>query len=226
MGDFDSVAPISHFFAFAAAHPDRPWLFWGEGWDWRWMSYAQAAADVTRLREALGGGEPTLELAPDARAPSAYLWDLARQLDTEALGGAALATLSATFAALVAPRSPALESLPKREIVTVGPVPARDHGPTASGERAALSWALSVGAALVFEPDPNLFSATAAWARPTVFAGSADQIRDFAQRVAHQGRRFSRLRRVVGLDGSLTVDDVAAWRTRGVRAENFIGDPA
>jgi hypothetical protein len=59
------------------------------------------------------------------------------------------------------------------------------------GERALLAWATLAGAALVLEPDPASLVATAAWARPTLFAGTVAEIAAL-RRVVERGRRGSR----------------------------------
>jgi hypothetical protein len=88
-------------------------------------------------------------------------------------------------------------------------------------ERTMLAWATLAGAAVVLEPDPALRAATAAWARPTLFHGSPDEIaalRVWAEK--ERGRRlpFRRLRTVlVSGGGTLAEGDVAFWRGRGVR---------
>jgi hypothetical protein len=51
------------------------------------------------------------------------------------------------------------------------------------GERRLLSWALLAGAAVVLEPLAANLVATAAWARPTVFRGSAAELAALAAAV-------------------------------------------
>lgn len=99
--------------------------------------------------------------------------------------------------------------------------------------RALLSWATVAGAALLLETDPGNVLGTAVWARPTVFAGTADEaarLRRAAERydqgwlrrlVRILGRRpglpFGRLRALLVTDpGPLPQDDETFWRERGV----------
>ena len=92
-----------------------------------------------------------------------------------------------------------------------------------------LSWSVVTGAAVVLEPDPERRVATAAWARPTVFHGSAAEVGALCRAAEKRpGRPFGRLRTVL-----LTADDEAraseaAWLTgRGVEivrgALRFLG---
>jgi hypothetical protein len=93
--------------------------------------------------------------------------------------------------------------------------------------RAFLAWATLCGAALVLEPDPEALAATAAWARPTVFQGTANDLAALRQSVEERSSRrwFRRapalpLRRLraVQVVGSLGLSDAdeAFWRGRGV----------
>ncbi|HEY2739830.1 MAG TPA: hypothetical protein VGK45_15590 [Thermoanaerobaculia bacterium] len=99
--------------------------------------------------------------------------------------------------------------------------------------RALLSWATVAGAALLLEPDPGNVVGMAVWARPTVFAGSVDDVarlrlaaqrhdRSWLRRLARKlGRRpdlpFGRLRALL-LTGPepLPQEDENDWRQRGV----------
>lgn len=222
MGDLTSVTPVSRFFALAAAHAERPWLFWGEGWDWRWLPYGRAAAEVERLG---GPSSPSVEATLERGAPAAFLRDLARQREAEASTGLGLAALGRAFGGLL-PHLSSPAPPPRRETVVVGlPEEIKSSGPC--GERAVLSWALTEGAVLVFEPDPAQRAATAIWARSTVFAGPIESIRDLARRFAATKRhRFSRLRAVVALEEAMTASEIAAWGALGIRAENFTGSGA
>jgi hypothetical protein len=103
-----------------------------------------------------------------------------------------------------------------REVVVLGS-PLAD--PVA---RAMLAWATLAGAAVVLEPDPALRAATAAWARPTVFHGTAAEIAHLRARVTARGRRrpFRRLR-VLLVAGALEKEDAAFWQARGVRVERM-----
>jgi hypothetical protein len=99
--------------------------------------------------------------------------------------------------------------------------------------RALLSWATVAGAALLLEPDPGNVVGMAVWARPTVFAGSVDDVarlrlaaqrheRSWPRRLARKlGRRpglpFGRLRVLLLTEpGPLPQEDENDWRQRGV----------
>jgi hypothetical protein len=101
----------------------------------------------------------------------------------------------------------------EREIVVLG-------GPLADPlERTMMAWATLSGAAVVLEPDPALRTATAAWARPTVFHGAPAEIADLRERAGkpRRGRLpFRRLRTVV-VSGEIPETEAALWRERGVR---------
>lgn len=101
------------------------------------------------------------------------------------------------------------------------------------GTRALLSWATVAGAALLLEPDPGNVVGMAVWARPTVFAGSVDDVarlrlaaqrheRSWPRRLARKlGRRaslpFGRLRTLlVTGPRPLPQEDENDWRQRGV----------
>jgi hypothetical protein len=98
-------------------------------------------------------------------------------------------------------------------------------------ERAMLSWATLAGAAVVLEPNPALRVATAAWVRPTVFHGTAAELRSL-QTWAEKEKKgwlrrrprlpFRRLRSVLvtGSEG-LRVEEEAFWADRGVRVERL-----
>lgn len=214
MGDPSPSVPVSRFFAHAAAHPERPWLFWGEGWDWRWQSFGRAAEEVRRLSDALRRGED-VSAADDG--PRAFGLDLARQLDEAPAIGARRVELAQALAEALPPPGPRNEARPRREIVVVGVPPSSES--SALGERAVHAWATSEGAAQVFEPNPALLAATATWVRPTVFAGTLEQARDFGRRLrAVPRRRFLRLRAVVFWDGSLDSEEIESWVGEGIAA--------
>jgi hypothetical protein len=101
------------------------------------------------------------------------------------------------------------------------------------GERAMLAWAVMAGAAVVLEPTPAHLAATATWARPTLFHGTAaDLVR--LRHAAGLGRRrrwlprpappWGRLRAVF-LCGEepLPPAEEAFWRERAVRVERVPG---
>jgi hypothetical protein len=97
-------------------------------------------------------------------------------------------------------------------------------------ERAMLSWATVVGAAVVLEPEPALRVATAAWVRPTVFHGTAAEIAGLRQWVEKEGKGFwrrgpglpfRRLRTVLAVD-DLPEEEEAFWRGRGVQVGRLL----
>jgi hypothetical protein len=96
-------------------------------------------------------------------------------------------------------------------------------------ERFLLTWATRAGAALLLEPEPAQRVATAVWARPTVFAGTVEEIlrlraaveRDETGfRLFRRRRRlpFGRLRAVLATAGEMPPEETAFWEERGVRA--------
>jgi hypothetical protein len=108
-----------------------------------------------------------------------------------------------------------------REIVVLGgPLERPD-------ERAMLSWTTVAGAAVVLEPNPALRVATAAWVRPTVFHGTAEELGGLREWVEKDGKGlfrrgpglpFRRLRTVlVTGDEALIETEETFWRERGVR---------
>lgn len=111
-------------------------------------------------------------------------------------------------------------------------------------ERLLMAWALPTGAAVVLEPRPGSLVPTAAWARPTVFAGDAAEIdalvaaaetyrSPFPRRWLRRLRRssapvppFDRLRTVVLChDRRLSEPAFAFLRERGVRILRLSFDP-
>jgi hypothetical protein len=93
------------------------------------------------------------------------------------------------------------------------------------GARLLSTWALSSGAALLVEPDSELWLSSAAWARPTVLAATGEEFAESAAWVAgskvatllRRGGPFGRLRRLLVLDGE--AEDLAeAWCRLRVRA--------
>jgi hypothetical protein len=229
----------------AAFDPEEPWLFHAMGWDWAWRSWGELARWLDAWVEPLSG------LPPGSRAsflykslPESVILDLAIQaaglvsapaaargadpwIEIEggevrisppgppSPGGEPVAWTAAELAAAGERLGEEIGPGEGREIAVLG-------GPLESPvERTMLAWATLAGAAVVLEPDPALRAATAAWARPTVFHGSPDEIaalRAWAEK--ERGRRlpFRRLRTVlVSGDGTLAAADAAFWRGRGVR---------
>ena len=101
-------------------------------------------------------------------------------------------------------------------------------------ERAMLSWATMAGAAVVLEPNPAHRIATAAWVRPTVFHGTAEEISGLRQWVEKEGKGwfrqkpglpFRRLRvvLVVGAD-EVSSEEADFWSGRGARVGRVRGD--
>jgi len=88
-------------------------------------------------------------------------------------------------------------------------------------ERAMLSWATVTGAAVALEPAPELRIATAAWVRPTVFHGTAEEIaalRRWVEMKKKRGLPFGRLRTLLVAGGKLGEGEGEAyWRDLGVK---------
>jgi hypothetical protein len=94
-------------------------------------------------------------------------------------------------------------------------------------ERAMLAWATHVRAAVLLDPVPTSCVATTAWARPTVFHGTVDEIaalRRFEEgsvpRLWKRRHRlpFGRLRLIlVRGEGEMGAEDRAFWEEKGVR---------
>ncbi len=93
-------------------------------------------------------------------------------------------------------------------------------------ERTLLAWATVAGAALLLEPLRESLVGTAVWARPTVFAGTAEETARLRQAVEREGSRwwrrrprlpFGRLRAVLQTDtAEVAPGDVARWAEHGV----------
>lgn len=212
-----SVPESPHHAALAAVlaeharrHPHRPFLFWPEGLDWRWMAFVAAIGEVERLRE---GGR----LEEERAVPPAVVEVLEQIAEREAMTGGA----------------PEARARPRREIVVLAP-PFAD----ASG-RDLLTWAVTAGAAVVVEPSRAGLVATAAWARPTVFRGTAAEIAALeteaaaAERAGFAGfwrrlrsslgaappprRPFGRLHTLLVAAAPAEAVDAAFWQVRGTR---------
>lgn len=106
-----------------------------------------------------------------------------------------------------------------REIVVAGRAPERWL------DRALFAWATLAGAAVLLAPDPSSLIGSAVWARPTVFFGSAAELKALRQAVEQEkppfwDRKASRLPfarlRVVLSDEPVEED---FWEGRGVRVE-------
>lgn len=221
----------------ARRHPHRPFLFWPEGLDWRWASFAEVAADVERLR---AGSRARLE--ETSAAPAAVVAALREIVgpppaDTPAFRQMPeLAAAAVGSGAVLARGAPAH---PRREVVVVTP-PFADEGEGLFFARAVVD-----GAAVVVEPSRCALVATAAWARPTIFRGTPAEVvalsgeAEAAERAGFAGW-WRRVRRLLGADPppplpfdrlhTLLVtgpppaeDDLAFWRQRGTRV---LADPA
>jgi hypothetical protein len=93
------------------------------------------------------------------------------------------------------------------------------------GPRLLSTWALASGAALLLEPEAEMWLSTAVWARPTVLAATLDEFAGAASWVessdALTRRRrgpLGRLRRLLVLDGR-SGELPEPWRRLGVGAE-------
>lgn len=211
-------------FRHAAAHPQEPWLFQAEGWDWRWRTWGEVA------REVLARAEGLSEIAAGSRYAFPYKArpeDVVLDLAIQAAGlvsqpnGQPVELSAADLIAMAERLQERIGPAKRRDIVVLG-------GPLEiPEERAMLSWATLTGAAVVLEPNPALRVATAAWVRPTVFHGTAAELaalRSWAEKEKKGWLRrrprlpFRRLRSVL-VTGSeaLPPEDEAFWVERGVR---------
>lgn len=247
------AAPAAALAAHAARHPHRPFLFWPEGLDWRWMSFAEAVAEVERLREGVARRVEEQESA----VPPAVVEVLEEIAEGERVGGGAVVAGAGQAGGGPVARGRAVAGAvgsegaagvgarrPRQEVVVLAP-PFTEEG---GGE--LLAWAVLAGAALVVEPSRGGLVATAGWARPTVFRGTVAEIAALAREAAAAERSglagfwrrlrrwlggepppprpFGRLHTVVVSDGPADTLDAAFWRTRGTRllVEPFDTDPA
>jgi len=236
--------PVAGLRDHAAQTPEDPWLFRREGWNWRWISFRAAAADAVLAALSSGGGAP-LPLGAEGRGTrgggdgggggqglsfEAVLQDLACQAAGQPIvlsgpdGSVELSAddLAAAAAAVAGLLRAATSG--QRDILVLGG--ALDDPAT----RVLLSWATVAGAALLLEAGSGNVLGTAVWARPTVFAGTVEEIsrlrlaaerqergwlrRRFRRRV---GLPFGRLHTVLVTDcGSLPPEEESFWRERGV----------
>lgn len=90
-------------------------------------------------------------------------------------------------------------------------------------ERALLSWAFTAGAAVLLEPFPLSALASTAWARPTLFAGGEDEIRQLRASVGRRrGLPFGRLRLILSTgEEPLAPREAEFWEGRGVRVAHL-----
>lgn len=212
----------------AVRHPDEPWLFYSEAWDWRWHSWGEIAGRVALRAEGFASLPPGTRIpVPDIPLPDSVVLDLAAQtagLDSVPEGEEAGRFVELSPADLLAAAQRIQDEIPsppkpRREILVAGrslfdPV-----------DRAVLAWAIVAGAAILLEPNRQARAATAAWARPTVFHGTAEEIAAL-RRLAGSGKRwwrrtpglpFGRLRVLFVTDGDLPEEEAVFWTNRGVK---------
>jgi hypothetical protein len=257
----------------AVADPESPFLFWAEGWNWRWWSWRQVAALAERWAGPLASLPPAarvgfagaayphaiaLDLAVQAAGLTAVPLDLTAEQGEQggetwpetlaargcvawlgtaggevklerlrdgtntveaegavAAGAAGPGPPGAEGGALVRGGSGSWRRVSQADLLaaaaSVESVLAESARPSRSreilvagrplGEPAArlmAAWATAAGAALVLEPDPALRLAAVAWARPTVFYGSAAEMAALRHQVeARQGTASARLGRAL-----------------------------
>lgn len=202
----------------AARDPEEPWLFYAEGWDWRWLPWKEVARRVEEAAAELAG------IPAGARVPFFYDGQPAgviRDLAIQRAGGVSVVVEDGKevvvsgleLVGMAAWVGEKIQGAAKREIVVLG-------GPLDDPfERAMLSWATVTGAAVVLEPHPEARVATAAWVRPTVFHGTPAEIsglRAWAEKEKRKGLPFRRLRTILvtGTEG-LPLEEEAFWQGRG-----------
>lgn len=71
----------------SGCRPFEPWLFLQEGWDWRWLSFADAARWAGAVTAALAGLPPGARVGFSDRLT---FWSLAMDLGVRAAGGTAV----------------------------------------------------------------------------------------------------------------------------------------
>jgi len=200
--DADAPAPEAALAARAAATPETPFLFFrGPRGSFTWWSWQRASAESG----APGGDEAEAGGAASARD---YLGRLRRLAPADAAAGAALLAI--------------LPPAPERPIwLTRG-------GLERPVDRAVAAVALAAGWAIVHEPGAEIHPATFAWARPTILAGSHDELLALLagyealappwRRSAWLARRTARLRALVLGPGEQGGALAARARALGARA--------
>lgn len=122
-----------------------------------------------------------------------------------------------------------LGSGPERDIVVLSRPLERRR------ERCLAAWAVVSGAALVLEPHPASAVATAAWARPTIFAGTVEELVRLRRYAEAPPPPFVRLRGLLGrgwhlpfgrlrtvlVAGELAAEERRWWVGEGVRVLPF-----
>ena len=167
---------------------------------------ADPEAPLPRPSSPRPGGEGPGPEGPEANTGGAVVLIDGSSVEWTA---AELMALAERVQAEIAPARRAGE----REIVVLG------GALEAPEERAMLSWATVTGAAVALEPAPELRIATAAWVRPTVFHGTAEEIamlRGWAGKPKH-GLPFGRLRTLLAAGDGIGEQEALYWRDLGVR---------
>ena len=222
--DSPPTTALAALAAKAASVPEEPWLFYRQGWDWRWRSFGQAADQVARGAAALGDAPSVLGFRSrqDADAVAVVLAIQAAGRDADLAsppptipdcrshleegpprllspGDASPATL--TLAAGSAPATPA-EIFREAGRFDTGLPSVRERwilcatpALTPRGLQVVLAWTLLAGAAWVLEPDSEAFHETVLWARPSIVVATAAELgRLSAALKDRRHRRHSRLR--------------------------------
>ena len=177
----------------AARSPEDPWLFYPEGLDWRWVSFG-ALTSPALFSQAGRGGRTT--------------WEGVLQVVYDEPAQRELVGSGERLAARIGPPPAG-----RRDVVVLS-------GPWSEPvARSMLSWSVVTGAAVVLEPEPERRVATAAWARPTVFHGSAAEVAALrrAAESKRKGPPFGRLRTVLLSEDDEPLAADGAWLAeRGV----------
>jgi hypothetical protein len=224
---------------------EEPWLFRPEGWDWRWWSWGEAARRMSAWKERLAALPAGSQVSFSYTAlPEAVILDLAIQAaglvpvpvsgpvpegwgERFEIDPPAPAPLFHRFSGDAARPDPVAMAERVQAEIGTSPKGSREilvlSGPLdRPEERAMLSWATVAGAAVVLEPHPAYRAATAAWVRPTVFHGTAEEIAALRGWVEKQGKGwlrrrlpFGRLRRVLVV-GEMGMEEKGFWEGRGV----------
>jgi hypothetical protein len=178
--------------------------------------------DLANARGARAWAGPSGKSGPEGlEHVSLPAWESAREADfpERPAGGVMADGREVTQEELIAAADRLQEAIggEGREIVVVGRAPERWP------DRVFLSWATVHGAAVLLAPDPSSLVGSVVWARPTVFYGSASELKALRHAVEQEkppfwdrgaGRLpFGRLRVVLGEEPF----EEGFWRERGVR---------